>query len=188
MTTTASPERRIEYMALSSIPRAERNPKAHDLPRIRQAMTKYGCTIAGILDERTGRLVAGHGRLAALEIMLGEGVQPPPGVLSDGGEWRAPVVRGWSSANDEEAEGYVITDNRLGELGGWDDRLLAETLEDLAEYNLDLLDLAGYSSNDLDRLVASVVGDRPDPPSEFQAYGEDLETEHTCPKCGYEFS
>jgi hypothetical protein len=27
-----------------------------------------------------------------------------------------------------------------------------------------------------------------DPPEIFQEYGEDIETEHTCPKCGYQWS
>jgi hypothetical protein len=26
------------------------------------------------------------------------------------------------------------------------------------------------------------------PPEEFTEYGEDIETEHKCPKCGYEWS
>lgn len=153
--TTASPERRIEYMALGDIPRAMRNPKAHDLGRIRGALKLYGCTVAGILDERTGRLVAGHGRLEALEVMLKEGDERPSGVLDGDGEWRAPIVRGWASANDAEAEGYVIIDNRLAEVGGWEERILAEVLDSVAEYNPDLLDMAGYSMADLDDLIAS---------------------------------
>jgi hypothetical protein len=33
-------------------------------------------------------------------------------------------------------------------------------------------------------------GDPPDdsPPEEFKSYDENLATEHTCPKCGYEWS
>lgn len=140
-------------MALSSVPRAERNPRLHDLARIRSSMAAYGCTVAGILDERTGRLVAGHGRLAALEEMSKDGAAPPDGVLDNDGEWLVPIVRGWASANDEEAQGYLITDNRLPELGGWDERELAEILDGVADYNLDLLDIAGYDPADIDQLL-----------------------------------
>ncbi|MEU6715208.1 VOC family protein [Nonomuraea sp. NPDC046802] len=48
--------RRIEHMPLPEIVRAVRNPKEHDLPTIRKSIQKWGCTLAGELDERTGRL------------------------------------------------------------------------------------------------------------------------------------
>lgn len=143
-------------MALEDIPRAERNPKAHDLPRIRAAMKQFGCTVAGILDERTGALIAGHGRLQALEQMRAEGDEPPEGILVKDGHWLPPIVRGWASEDDDQAKGYLVADNRLPELGGWDDRLLAEILDEVAEYNIDLLDIAGYSHDDLDDMIAAM--------------------------------
>lgn len=154
--TTTSPARRIEHMPLDAVPRAERNPKAHELMRLRTSFSKFGCTVAGILDERTGRLVAGHGRLEALQAMFADGIAPPDGVLDDDGRWLVPIVRGWSSANDEEAEAYLVVDNRLNELGGWDERLLPESLERIADYNLDLLELSGYSTFDLDDMIAEL--------------------------------
>jgi ParB-like chromosome segregation protein Spo0J len=154
--TTASISRRIEYMDLSSVPRAERNPRVHDLAKIRSSLNAYGCTVAGILDERTGRLVAGHGRLAALEAMFQDGLQPPEGVVDDDGEWQVPVVRGWASANDDEAKAYLVTDNRLNELGNWDQRVLAELLDEIADYNVDLLEIAGYDGFQLDDMIAEM--------------------------------
>jgi ParB-like chromosome segregation protein Spo0J len=154
--TATSQARHIEHLALDDIPRAPRNPKTHELAKLKASIAKYGVTVAGILDERTGRLVAGHGRLQALQEMADAGQDPPPGIAVEEGEWRVPVVRGWASANDSEAEGYLLADNRTGELGSWDERILAEVLDDLAEYNVDLLDIAGYSFDDLDDLVASM--------------------------------
>lgn len=155
-TTTSPPARYIEQLALGEIPRADRNPKEHDKAKILLSMKKFGCTVAGIMDERTGRLVAGHGRLSVLEEMRASGARPPAGVTESGEEWLVPIVRGWSSENDTEAVAYLIADNRTNELGGWDDRILAEVLDDIAEYNVDLLTMSGYDHNYLDDLVASM--------------------------------
>ncbi|MEW9530680.1 hypothetical protein [Microbispora sp. NPDC049125] len=166
MTTATSPDRYIDLLPLESIPRAERNAKNHDIPRIRGALTKFGCTVAGIIDERTGRLVAGHGRLETLERMRADGAKPPAGVqVSDDGAWLAPIVRGWASANDAEADAYGVVDNRLSELGGWDMRTLPEILQDVADYNVDLLDIAGYDHTQLDDMIAELGDVEIMPPS-----------------------
>lgn len=160
-------------MPLGDIPRANRNPKAHTLSSIRGSIEKFGCTVAGVLDERTGRLVAGHGRLASLTAMKDDGAHPPEGVTSDAdGDWLVPVVRGWSSRSDAEAEAYLVADNRLSELGGWDDRLLVEVLDEIADDNPDLLNLTGYSQTDLDDMIAAMG----EPPTL-----EDLEKEYGDP-------
>lgn len=162
MTSTTATDRRVEYMPLGEIPKAERNPKGHDTNRIRASIARFGVTIAGVLDERTGRLVVGHGRLAVLEQMADEGAEPPAGVIPGEHDWQVPIVRGWASRDDAEAESYLLADNRLTELGGWDNRLLTEILDDLADVNLDLLIPTGYSSDDLDRMIRehSVLADR----------------------------
>lgn len=171
MTTTS---RRIELLPLSEIARAVRNPKEHQLAAIRASVEKFGVTWAGLLDGRTSRLVAGHGRLAALEAMRAEGVAPPDGVVADeeGGDWLVPIVCGWSSRSDAEAEAYLIADNRLSELGGWDDRMLPEVLSDLDDLDPALLDLTGYSRTDVDDMIAALG----EPPSL-----EDLEREYGDP-------
>lgn len=168
MTTTS---RRIEHLPLSAIPRAARNPKAHSLQPIRASIEKFGCTVAGVLDERTGRLVAGHGRLASLTAMQDDGVHPPEGVTADGDDWLVPIVRGWSSRSDAEAEAYLVADNRLSEVGGWDDRVLVEVLDEIADDNPDLLVLAGYSQTDLDDMIAA-LGEPPTLDDLEKEYGD----------------
>lgn len=168
MTTTS---RHIEHLPLSAIPRAFRNAKTHQLGAIRRSIEKFGVTWAGLLDERTGRLVAGHGRLAALEAMRADAVSPPEGVTDDDGDWLVPIVRGWSSRSDAEAEAYLIADNRLSELGGWDDRLLAEVLDQIADDNPDLLELVGYSQHELDDMIAR-FGEPPSLDDLEKEYGE----------------
>jgi hypothetical protein len=158
-------------MALNEIPRADRNPKAHDLALIRGSIETFGATIAGVLDERTGRLVAGHGRLAVLAEMRDAGASPPEGVQLAGEVWQVPIVRGWSSRSDAEAEAYVVADNRTGEKGGWDDRLLAEVLDDIADDSPDLLEATGYTGQELEDLLGSFSAP-PDLDALEKEYGE----------------
>ncbi|MFI6182558.1 hypothetical protein ACIA8R_44015 [Nonomuraea sp. NPDC051191] len=148
--------RRIEHMRLHAIPRAVRNPKEHDLPAIRTSIEEFGCVIAGELDERTGRLVVGHGRLQVLEEMAAEGESPPEGVLiDDDGTWLPPIVRGWSSRSDADAEAYLIANNRTTERGGWEERMLAEVLADVRDADPDLLAATGYTADDLTQMAAA---------------------------------
>ncbi|MEV4179480.1 hypothetical protein [Nonomuraea sp. NPDC049709] len=118
--------RRIERMRLHEIPRAVRNPKEHYLPGIRTSIHAFSAVIAGELNERTGRLVVGHGRLQVLEAMAAEQVSPAEGILvDDDGTWLVPIVRGCSSRSDADAEAYLVANNRTTEKGGWEEQMLA---------------------------------------------------------------
>ncbi|MDE1904866.1 MAG: hypothetical protein KGH75_00260 [Rhodospirillales bacterium] len=139
-------------MPIDSLVPALRNPKRHELEQLRASYRRFGFTNPPILDERTGRLVAGHGRLQLLQIEQREGAEPPEGIEVEGDVWKVPVVRGWASANDAEAEAYLIADNRQAELGGWDTDLLGPMLDDLAALPELQLDGIGFALDDLPRL------------------------------------
>lgn len=144
------PPRWTEYMDVDDLPAAPRNPKGHDLDGIRRAIERFGMADAVILDERTGRLIGGHGRREALQGMRDAGEDPPDGVLAttDGGQWLTPVQRGWASRSDKEAEGLLVALNRYTERGGWDTGQLVDMLEDLAD-DPDLMSAAGFDDTDL---------------------------------------
>lgn len=178
-TETVAGARRIEYMPLDQIPPATRNPKSHDLAALVLSIAQFGYTDPSMLDERTGRLVGGHGRLEAVRAIrayhegghlgarkagynlpattwetyrgIAADAAPPEGVTATDGGWLVPVVRGWSSADDAEAEALLVALNRMTELGGWDKGLLADILGDLER--VELLDVAGYDSDDLETLL-----------------------------------
>ena len=152
--------RRIEQMPLAEIAPAARNPKEHDDAGIRRSIERFGVAELVLLDERTGRLVAGHGRIKALADMEHDPrvATPPDGVVvAEDGSWTVPVVRGWASRSDAEAEAYLVASNRLTENGGWDNRGLGELLEELAEQQL--LEVTGFSEEDLEKLLADATGD-----------------------------
>jgi len=85
---------RIEYMPLSKLVRAGRNPKSHDLGALASSFERFGHVAPMVLNEITGRLVAGHGRLDALQAMKAQGRKPPERIRVQDGEWLVPVVRG----------------------------------------------------------------------------------------------
>ncbi len=157
---------------------------------LEQSLGRFGMVAPMVLDERSGNLVAGHGRLEALAALKATGQQPPARVkVGPGGDWMVPVVRGVGFANDVEAEAYLLTDNKSSELGGWDRRMLGEIVADLETQAAQLEDL-GWTPEELSGLAAeadAAAGDVP-PPEEFPTYDEDIETQHKCPRCGYEYS
>lgn len=149
-------ERRIEYMPVLSLKAAKRNAKDHDIGAIGSSIGKFGFSAPLELDERTGRIAAGHGRLETLvKMMMTKKDEPPEGVkLGEDGFWLVPVYRGWASKNDAEAEAYVIASNRTNELGGWKKDVLGESLEALAAGGH--LEGTGYDGDDVDRLLKSL--------------------------------
>jgi hypothetical protein len=175
---TTSPARHLAYMPLDEVPRADRNAKTHDVAAIRASFDEFGCTVAGILDERTGALVAGHGRLTILTLMRKEGEHPPEGVyLDEQGRWMVPIVRGWSSRSDVQASAYVVADNKISERGGWDDPLLAEILDEIADSNPDLLQITGYTTQDLEDMIALLgIESTPKDGSQAKSYGDPDDT------------
>jgi hypothetical protein len=162
MTTDTS--RRIEYVPIDNLERAPRNPKGHDTDGIRASINRHGFVEPVIVDERTGRLVGGHGRLDQLRQLQASGAAPPAGVTTDAdGAWCVPVVYGWQSASDAEAEALLIALNRLPEAGGIaaPDVLLA-MLDELAQ-TAHGLDGTGYTADDLDDLLADLgAGELPE--------------------------
>jgi len=148
---------RIEYMPLSKLVRAPRNPKSHDLGAIHGSVGRFGFVAPFILDDTTGKLVAGHGRLDALQQMKASGKPAPARVQVEGGEWLVPVVRGVSFEDEREAEAYLVADNRTTILGGWDEETLAQVLGDLAAESV--LEGTGYDGDDLDGLLAAMNPD-----------------------------
>lgn len=165
------PELKIEYVPVDEIAEAEFNPKLHDDQLIGSSIDRFGLFDSMIRDGRTGRLVAGHGRLHNLRDRKTKGEAPPDGVLVDEqGRWLAPVQVGWSSRSDDEAKAVLVIDNHHPGVAGWDyaglSQLLADVpgdLRDIVAFDQDALDdlLKANTPPDLDDL-ADELGD-PDP-------------------------
>ncbi|MEV8095210.1 hypothetical protein [Kitasatospora sp. NPDC085879] len=174
--------RYIDYMPLDDIQPAARNPKGHDDGGLDLSVEQFDFTEPGLMDERTGRLVAGHGRYETLARRRDAGKDAPEGVVvTEDGGWTVPVVRGWASRDDAHAEAYLIASNHLTTRGGWDEAGLADMLSSLEAVDTDLFAATGFDHGQLDALLADLdsggaagagtdgdteeTGDEPDQPT-----------------------
>lgn len=156
----------ILYMPIRDLIEADHNPKIHDDAAIRASITRFGYIAPMIIDERTERIVVGHGRLTALLNMRSEKQPSPAGVRVDAdGQWLAPVLRGWSSRSDTEASAYLVADNQLTMLGGWDNEALQMLLSDIGDQDPELIELTGVDMDALAALCDMPVPDLDQPPA-----------------------
>lgn len=126
------------------------NPRVGDVEAIRSSLRRFG-QVRAITTDGTAdgaRIVAGHHvRLAA----QAEG-------------WTHVAVIANEFGDEEEARAYLLADNRLAELGGYDTAALVEHLKMLDE--LDALEGTGYTRDDLDEHLAKLRQlTRTDPPT-----------------------
>lgn len=142
-------EMRIEYVRLGDLTRWPRNAKEHDLGALSQSVTRFGYVQPILFDEGTQRMVAGHGRLDLLAYLKSNGSPPPRRIVVDtDGEWKVPVIRGVDFGSEAEAAAYLIADNRMVELGGWNDAELYDAL--VAQGGA--LDGVGFDNDDIEEL------------------------------------
>ena len=128
---TGADDRRIEYRDLKKLRADPRNPKAHSHEAIEASVSRFGFVEPIVVDERTGFIASGHGRVSTLTQMRMRGEAPPRGVrVTSKGAWQVPVVS-WHSRSDAEAGAALIALNRVSELGGWVDDALLELLGEI---------------------------------------------------------
>ena len=144
----------VEYINLDEIIEADNNPKDHDLGVLYQSMQRFGFTEPIMMNEHTGKLLAGHGRLQALKMIKDNGEKAPDRIEVDEDVWKVPVITGISIENVGEAQAYLLADNRITELGGWKPMDLMESLTDIIE-ETGTLDGTGYDLDD----VETILGD-----------------------------
>jgi ParB-like chromosome segregation protein Spo0J len=143
------------------------NPRRGDVDAIARSIDSNGFYGTIVVQESTGRVLAGNHRLRAAR---SAGLDVVPVVVID--------------VDDDRARRILLADNRTSDLGTYDDELLRNLLAELAA-TVDELQGTGYSPDDLTALLERLDRDAPD---EFPAFDEDAEVEHRCPACGYEWS
>ena len=115
------------------------NPRLHSktqLKRLKRSLKEFGF-IAPVIIDRERRILAGHGRVLAAQLL---GWETVPTVCVD---YLTPV----------QAKAYQIADNRLTELATWDRQRLGVILRDLSlDLNFDI-ELTGFDMGEVDLLV-----------------------------------
>ena len=131
---------KVEHLGISTLKPYARNARTHTKKQIRQiaaSIETFGWTNPILIDEDR-QIVAGHGRLEAAKLL---------------GLEEIPAIR-LSDLSEAQVRAYVIADNRLAELAGWDDELLSIELKALCEIELDFdLEIIGFNTAEIDGLV-----------------------------------
>lgn len=147
------------YVDIYDVVPDERNSKDHDIGVLCESMIRFGFTQPVLINDADNKILAGHGRIKALQQLHSQGYEAPKriDVTKDIGDdkieyWSVPCH--YININDKaEAEAYLIADNRLTEIGGWLDDKLVDSLQNILE-ETGSLDGIGWDLEDLDDLAA----------------------------------
>ncbi len=107
----------------------ERNSKVHNkdqIEKIKRSISEFGFLSPCLIDENYN-IIAGHGRVMAAKELNMETV---PCVFIEG-------------LSENQRRAYIIADNKLTELGGWDDEILEDELRSLYTNGFDI-DVTGF--------------------------------------------
>jgi DNA modification methylase len=136
----------LKQQRLDALTPAARNPRTHSKKQIRQiadSIEEFGFTNPVLVD-KAGGVIAGHGRIEAARLLKMESV--PTLCLAD--------------LTEEQIRAYIIADNRLAELAGWDREILAIELQELLAVNLDFdITLTGFDAPEIDILIGELNED-----------------------------
>ena len=138
MTLSFAPER-IECWPLERLKPYAQNAKTHgadQVAKIAASMAQFGWTVP-VLVAGDGEVIAGHGRILAATHL---GLTDAPVIVLD-------------HLSEAQRRAYRLADNKLTELGAWDEALLAGELQELLADDFDL-SVVGFSDAELDALLA----------------------------------
>ncbi len=156
-------ELKIEYVDKESLKPYFHNAKLHpaeQVEQIKKSIEEFGFNDP-IAIWGEDEIVEGHGRLLA--VMEMSDIQT------------VPVIR-LDHLNDEQKRAYALVHNKLTMNSGFDMDLLYEELEAI---DLNMKDF-GFD--------VPTFNEDFDAPESFKEFGEETQTAHKYPKCGYEWN
>ena len=140
----------VRYQNVEALKPYGGNARTHSDKQISQiaaSIGKFGFNNPVLVDA-DNRIVAGHGRVEAAKRL---------------GLANVPTIR-LDHLSDAERRAYVIADNRLAELAGWDREILRIELQGLADLDLGFdLEITGFDTSELDLLLDDQGPAEPDP-------------------------
>ena len=163
----------LEQIATAELIPYARNARTHSpsqVAGIAGSIREFGFNNPVLIDQDNG-IIAGHGRVLAAQQL---------------GLATVPCLR-LGHLTKTQRKAYILADNRLAELAGWDTEMLALEIADLRLDDVDL-ELLGFDDDALVDLLGQVATDTDTSPDEFKEMDEDIDTDHECPKCGYRWS
>lgn len=155
-----------EYMikAVTDLRLHPDNPKKGKVDVIGASLEANDFYGAAVVQKSTGFILVGNHRYkAALE----KGMKEIPVIVVD--------------CDDATARRIMLADNRIADLGTYDDKLLATNVEH-AQQDGGLFG-TGFMGVDLERMLA-----KDKPPEKFPEFNETVKVNYTCPKCNFSWS
>jgi len=131
----------VLYKSTSELKVNTHNARTHtksDIRRIAKSIEAFGFTNPILVDSQN-HIAAGHGRFEAAKLL---------------GMDKVPTIH-LKGLSDEQLRAYVIADNRLAELAGWDKSILAIELQslldlDCADFNVTV---TGFEVAEIDHIL-----------------------------------
>ena len=130
--------KRIELWPIDRLVPYSKNPRTHSDAQVAQiaaSIAEFGFNAPILVDSKAG-IIAGHGRLLAARKL---GLAEVPVIVLD-------------HLSEIQKRAYLIADNKLTLLGGWDEDLLAQEFSALEADGFDL-GLTGFSEQELAELL-----------------------------------
>ena len=131
----------VETRAVADLKVNPRNARTHGARQVQQvaaSVREFGWITPIVVDEH-GVVLAGHARLQAAALL---------------GLAAVPTIQ-VKHLTPERKRAFMLADNRLAELAGWDEDLLAVELQELSDLTIDFdFEVTGFDTVDLDRLEA----------------------------------
>jgi ParB-like chromosome segregation protein Spo0J len=148
----------IEHVSVLSLKPYPRNARRHSRAQIKQiaaSIERFGFNNP-VLVADDGGIIAGHGRVAAAQLL---GIETVPAVRL-------------SHLTEVERRAYVIADNKLALNAGWGREMLAIELQGLVDLDFEV-ELTGFSLAEVDIVLDEARESAPD--------GADASIEDTIP-------
>ncbi len=136
----------IEYRPIAELKPYKNNARTHSRRQKRQileSIRRFGFINPVIIDS-SGRIIAGHGRVEAAKEL---GLDVVPTVMIE-------------HLTEDQIRAYILADNRIAELAGWDRQILAIELQHLLKIEDPDFDITitAFEVSEVDQIIAEAEG------------------------------
>jgi DNA modification methylase len=141
--TDVATRRQLLFVAIGDLIPDPHNPRKHDraqITAIARSIESFGFN-APILVDKNNKIVAGHGRYEAAQLL---GIDKVPVILLD-------------HLTPTQAKAYLLADNKLTDRSTWDEPKLAIQLKELSDLVLDFdIEAIGFEPPEIDLRIQSL--------------------------------
>src|SRR5271155_1143899 len=134
-------DRGIEMVPVDGLTPAKANARTHSRKQLRQiadSIERFGFNNPALVDD-AGEIIAGHGRVEAAKLL---------------GMKNVPTLR-LSHLSPAEKRAYLLADNKIAEMAGWDREILAIELQALIDLDFEV-EATGFGMGEIDIILDDI--------------------------------